>query len=148
MPYNGGMPDVAVLRRDILRAIEGARRDAADERTARESARRAYEAFLADQAVPVFRAFASALKAEGMMFEVMTPQGGVRLVAERNRQDAIELELDVDAAPPQVVIRTTRGRGSRTLRTEQPLKPGAHVAQLTEDDVVQAVMAAIVPWLV
>jgi hypothetical protein len=148
VPYNDGMPDVALLRRDILRAIENARRDAADQRTKRDAARRAYETFLADQAIPVFRAFAAALKAEGMMFEVMTPQGGVRLVAARNREDAIEVEFDVDAEPPQVVLRTTRGRGSRTLRTEQPLKPGAQVTQLTEDDVVQALMAAIVPWLV
>jgi hypothetical protein len=142
------MPDVAILRRDILRAIEAARRDAADQRARRAAAKRAYDTFLTEQAVPVFRAFASALKAEGMLFEVMTPQGGVRLVAERNREDAIEIELDVDVEPPQVVLRTTRGRGSRTLRSEQPLKPGAQVTQLTEDDVVQALMAAIVPWLV
>lgn len=142
------MPDVALLRRDLIRAIEQARRDAADRRAAREAARRAYDAFLTDQAIPVFRAFASALKAEGLPFEVITPQGGVRLVSERHREDAIELELDVDAVPPQAVMRTTRGRGSRTVRTEEPLRPGIAVDRLTEEDVSQALMTAIVPWLV
>lgn len=142
------MPDVALLRRDILRAIDAARREAAEARAARDEARRAFDTFLAERATPVFRAFASALKAEGLPFEVMTPQGGVRLVPEGSRGDAIELDLDPELRPPQVVIRTTRGRGSRTLQTEQPLKAGAAVATLTEDDVVQALMTAIVPWLV
>jgi len=147
MPYNDGMPDVALLRRDLLRAIEAARREAAEQRAARDTARRAYDTFLSEQAIPVFRAFASALKAEGLPFEVMTPQGGVRLVPDRHREDVIELALDIEAERPQVVIRTTRGRGSRTLQTEQPLRPGIAPDALTEDNVVQALMTALVPWL-
>jgi hypothetical protein len=147
VPYNGGMPDVALLRRDLLRTIEAARRDAARRRQAREAARTAYETFLVEQAIPVFRAFASALKAEGLPFEVMTPQGGIRLVPERSREDAIELELDGELDPPQVILRTTRTRGSRTLRAEMPLRDGTPVDQLSEDDVVRALMGAIGAWV-
>ena len=77
--------------------------------------------------MPVFRAMAGALKGEGLLFEVMTPLGGVRLVPERQREDGIELTLDATLDPPAPVLSVLRSRGSRTVRKERPLTDARRV---------------------
>ena len=87
--------------------------------------RRRYEAFLdrrRDAGVP---RDGPALRAEGLLFDVITPSGGVRLVPERTREDGIELGLDADrrsagadragdalARQPRDAARTAGGRRS------------------------------------
>ena len=48
-----------------------------------DEAGRAYEAFLNQRAIPIFRQVANILRAEGFLFTVFTPAGGVRLMSDR-----------------------------------------------------------------
>ena len=113
------MADVAVVRKRVKFAIEQARRDQAEHRARAAEATRAYEVFLETAAIPVFRMFANVLKSEGLNFDVMTPSGGVRLQSERHRDDAIEMELDTTADPPQPLVTVTRARGSRVIQSDR-----------------------------
>ena len=142
------MPDVALVRKRVRFAIDAARRDQTERRARAADATRLYESFLESAATPAFRMVANVLKAEGLPFDVMAPSGGVRLASDRNRDDAIELELDGSADPPQPLVTITRVRGSRTLRTERPVKAATPLGQLTEDDVVEMLLEELRPWLV
>jgi hypothetical protein len=142
------MADVAQIRKRIQRAIEQARREAADRRTRVQEAQRAYDEFLETRAIPAFRSVAVVLKSEGLPWEVMTPTGEVRLVPDRKRDEYIALAFDATADPPQPLVSITRGRGSRTIHAERPVKPGTPAASaLAEDDVVQMLIEELRPWL-
>lgn len=141
------MADVGVVRKRVRLAIEQARRDQAERRARVTEARNTYEQFLESAAIPVFRMFANILKAEGLPFEVMTPAGGVRLQSERHRDDAIEMELDASADPPQPLVTITRARGSRVVQTDRTIKGNNPLVQLTEDDVVEMLLDELRPWL-
>src|SRR5690348_11976977 len=134
------MADVAVVRKRVRLAIEQARRDQAERRTRVAEARANYETFLQTAAIPVFRMFANILKAEGLHFEVMTPADGVRLQSERNRDDAIEIELDTTADPPQPLVTVTRVRGSRVIQTDRSIKGSNPLVHLTEEDVIEMLL--------
>lgn len=141
------MADTAVVRKRVRTAIEQARRDAAERRTRVAEARKAYETFLETAAIPVFRMFANILKSEGLHFEVMTPADGVRLQSERNRDDAIEMELDTSADPPQPLVTITRTRGSRIVQHDRSIKGSNPLVQLTEEDVIDMLLDELRPWL-
>lgn len=141
------MADVAVVRKRVKAAIEQARRDQAERRDRVAEARRTYQAFLDTAAIPVFRMFANVLKSEGLHFEVMTPADGVRLQSERNREDAIEMELDTSADPPQPLVTITRVRGSRVVQSDRSIKGSNPLVQLTEDDVIEMLLEELRPWL-
>lgn len=141
------MADVALVRKRVKTAIEQARRDQAERRGRVAEATRAYEGFLEGAAIPVFKMFANILKSEGLHFEVMTPAGGVRLQSERQRDDSIQLELDTTMDPPQPLVTITRVRGSRIAQSDRPLKGGTPLAQLTDDDVIEMLLAELRPWL-
>jgi hypothetical protein len=141
------MADVAIVRKLIRAEIEKVRRDQADRRARVAEATTAYEAFLQNAAIPVFRMFANILKAEGLNFEVMTPSGGVRLQSERHRDDAIEMELDTTADPPEPLLTITRARGSRVVQAERTMKGNTPLSQLNEDDVVEMLLEEMRPWL-
>lgn len=139
--------DVAQLRKRVRAAIESAKKQAAARRGRADEARLAYERFLEEQAVPVFRAMANVLRSEGLLFDVMTPSGGVRLVPERTREDGIELTLDAAFDPPRPTLTTVRTRGHRPLRSERAVKDGTPIAMLTADDVEFALLDELAPWL-
>lgn len=141
------MADVGKLRNRVRMAIDGARRATASRRERASAASRDYEEFLESRAVPAFRAMANVLRVEGIPFEVTTPSGGVRLVADKNRDDVIELELDTSLDPPQPLLITVQARGSRILRTERLVKEGSPISQITEDDIVELLLEQIKPWL-
>jgi hypothetical protein len=141
------MADVAIIRKRIHTEIEKARRDQAERRARTAEAARAYETFLDTAAVPVFRMFANVLKSEGLPFEVMTPAGGVRLQSERHREDAIEMELDTTADPPEPLVTVTRVRGSRIVQSDRGVKGSVPLMQLTENDVVEMLIEELRPWL-
>jgi hypothetical protein len=141
------MADVAEVRKRIRAEIDKSRRDQAERRTRVAEATSAYEAFLDTAAIPVFRMFANVLKSEGLNFEVMTPAGGVRLQSERHRDDAIEMELDTTADPPQPLVTITRARGSRVVQSDRSIKGSTPLVQLTEHDVVEMLMEEMRPWL-
>jgi hypothetical protein len=139
--------DVGLIRKRLRFEIDAARRASAERRARTAAATSAYEQFLAMSAVPVFRQIANVLRAEGIPFEVQTPGQGVRLVSDRDRDDVIEIELDTTADPPQPTLISTRTRGSRVVRSESPIKPGAAIETLTEDDLIERLMQELRPWL-
>jgi hypothetical protein len=128
-------------------AIERARKGAQERRARTAETERAYDAFLADVAVPVMRMVANALKVEGYPFTVGTPGGGVRLDSDKGRDDFIELLLDTSADPPAVIGRVSYRRGSRTIAEERPVKPGAPPDGITDEDVLEFLIGALAPWL-
>ena len=141
------MTDVGILRKRVKSVMEQVRRDQAERRGRVAEATKIYTDFLNQAAVPAFRAMANVLKAEGVPFEVMTPSGGVRMVSERHRDDALELELDTTVDPPAPLVTITRTRGSRVLRSDRTVKAGTPLKQLTEDDVIEMLLEELRPWL-
>ncbi len=139
--------EVSQVRRRVQSAIASARQQAQLHRQAAAEAERAYAVFLENIATPVARQVAIALKAEGFAFTVFTPGGGLRLAADRGRDDFIEIALDTDAARPQVVGRVSYARGSRTIDDERPLKANTPPDALTEEDVLDFFVSALEPWL-
>jgi hypothetical protein len=139
--------DIAEVRRRVRAAIATARA-AAQQRQARvDAASREYDTFLTERAVPVFHSFAAALAGEGLRFKVFTPAGSVRLVPDGAPEDYIEVDLDNSGDLPQVVGRISRGRGRRQVSTERPVKDGAGVGTLTDEDVLEFLTAEIVRFV-
>lgn len=135
------------VRRRLLQRIDAVRRDAAVRRAAATEAEREYEVFLEQHAVPVFRLVASALRPEGSQFQVFTPAGAVRLSSERSRDDFIELALESSRHPVEVMGRTSVTRGSRVLTSEQPVREGTRIGDLTDEDVLEFVLRVIGPFV-
>ena len=127
--------DVSELRKQILRALDTARKDADEKRRAAYQAKSAYETFLNDVAVPAFRQAANVLRALGHDFSANTPAGSVRLDGPLG-QEYLELELDVSGGRAQVIGRTgmMRNRGG-PLVEERPIAAGTPIAELTDADV-------------
>jgi hypothetical protein len=135
--------EVSEVRRRVRAAIESARREAQERRVRSDRASLEYQDFLRDRAVPLFQTVASALVAEGYRFKVFTPADSVRLASETSGNDFIELTLDAAADPPTVSGRTSRGRGSRLVDSERPVKAGKAVADLSDEDVLGFLMEEI-----
>ena len=139
--------EIPEVRRRLRSAIEAARREAAARRERTDAAARAYDTFLEQHAVPAFQAIASALAGEGHRFKVFTPAGSVRLSAESAAENFIEISLDASQDPPQVMGRTNVGRGRRLLTSERPVREGTSVEHLTDDDVLEFLLAEIAPFV-
>lgn len=131
------------VRKRIKDSLERAKKLATERRARNTDDSATYEVFLQSAAVPVFQQAASALKAEGYPFVVHTPAGSVRLASEHSSHDFIDLRLDTVGARPQVLLRVERLKGRETTTHERPLKPGATVSQLTEQDVLDAIAEGI-----
>ena len=141
------MAEVGLIRKRLRAEIDAARRASAIRRERAAAAARAFDSFLTDRAVPAFRAMANVLRAEGIPFEAQTPSGGVRLVSDRNRDDAIAIALDESQDPPQPMVVSTRTRGSRMIRHERPVKEGIEIDAISEDDVIERLIEELRPWL-
>ena len=139
--------EVSEVRRQLKHAIDRAKARAQRKRNDAADAERAYATFLEEIATPTTRMLANVLKAEGYLFTVSTPSGGLRLASDRGRDDYIELMLDGSGDKPTVVGRVRHTRGSRTLEDERPIKAGASPQDLTEGDVLSFLVAALEPWL-
>jgi hypothetical protein len=140
--------EIPEVRRRVRGAIADARTAAQERRTRVDAASREYETFLSDRAVPLFHQVASALVAEGLRFKVFTPAGSVRLASESGGDDYIELVLDTTGEEPQVLGRSSRGRGRRPVTSERPVKPGSNVGSLTEEDVLNFLAEELGPLVV
>jgi hypothetical protein len=141
------MLDVAEVRRRLVQKIESAKQEAVARRQAADRAAADYGPFLEHVATPVFRHFAMALRAEGLTFRLFTPAGSVRLASERSADDYVELALDTSRLPIEVVGRVSHGRGSRLITDERPIREGAAVADLTEEDVLRFLLASVTPFV-
>jgi hypothetical protein len=139
--------EVSNVSRRLKIAREAAKARAAVRRDDAAGAEKAYAAFLETVATPVVRQVANALKVEGLNFTVFTPQNGLRLAADRGRDDFIEVSLDRTGLTPEVVARVSCARGSRTLDETQAIKPGARPDEVTEEDVLEFLLRALEPWL-
>jgi hypothetical protein len=138
--------EVSQVRRQLQAAIASARQRAQLQRQRAADAEKAYATFLQEVATPVTRQLANALKAEGHAFTVFTPGDGLRLAADRGRDDFIEFALDTAGTPPQVIGRISHSRGSRTIDEERPVKAGASPEALTDQDVLDFLLSALEPW--
>jgi hypothetical protein len=139
--------EIAVVRQRFLLASAQARERAQRRRARAERAERDYASFLADVATPVTKQLANVLKAEGHAFTVFTPGDGLRLALDRSRDDYVEFTLDASGDVPQVMARISRTRGSRTILEERPVRPGAAIQELTDEDVLALLLGALEPWL-
>ncbi len=135
--------EVSAVRQQILQTIERAKRAAADRRAANDEAGREYGVFLDQLAVPLFRQTSGVLRAEGYLFNLFTPSGGVRLMSDKSADDFIELVLDTTGAVPQVMGRTSRAWGNRTNVSEQPLNPSGPIREVAEADVLAFLLKAL-----
>ncbi len=138
--------EVSEVRKRLLQTLARAKQEAGERRARLDLAARQYERFLELVAGPVVRQFAGAMKAEGYAFTLATPPGGLRLESERSREDVIEIELDT-AGAPVAMGRTRHGRGQRVVTTERPIREGAAIADLTEEDVLAFLLEAVVPFV-
>jgi hypothetical protein len=139
--------EVSEVRRQLRHAVDRARARAQRQREQTADAERAYGAFLEEIAIPTTRMMANVLKAEGYLFTMSTPSGGLRLAADRGRDDYVEFALDTTGDRAQVVGRIRRTRGSRTIEEERPIKPDAAPQELSDADVLAFLVAALEPWL-
>lgn len=135
------------MRRRLRSAVDEARRNAAARRARSEAAERDYDVFLSQVAIPVVQQMASALNGEGHHFEVATPAGSVRLTSAKSPEDYIEIALDASEDPPEVVGRTSRGRGRRMITSERPVRDRTAVAELNEEDILAFLLTEIIPFV-
>jgi hypothetical protein len=138
--------EISVVRQRLVQAINRAKQEAVARRTEHDLAANRFDRFLEEVAGPVARQFASALRAEGYPFQVATPTGLLRLESVHARDDVIEIALDVTERPV-VVGRTSRGRGRRIVAEERPLREGAAIENITQEDVLAYLLAVIPPFV-
>jgi hypothetical protein len=139
--------EVSHVNKRVRSAIDLAKARAQSRRETAALADKAYGLFLETLAIPVTRQVANALKVAGIGFTVETPGGGLRLSADRGRDDFIEFVLDSSGDVPQAAGRISLSRGSRTLDEVLPVKAGTPIDELTEEDVLEFLIAALEPWL-
>ncbi len=136
--------ETSVVRNRLRETIERAKRRAAERRGRGDEAARAYQQFVDDLAVPLFRQIAGALRADGYPFTVFTPLGSVRLMSDRHAEDFVEILLDITGDAPEVVGRSSRLRGRNIVEAERPVgngKPGA----ITEEDLLEFLLKELEP---
>jgi hypothetical protein len=139
--------ELSDVRRRLRAVVEDAKRRAAERRARTDEASRAYGVFLPEVAVPAFHAVAQALTGESYRFKVFTPGETVRLSPEFSTEDFIELALDATGDAPVLLLTSSRGRGRRQVVTERPLFDGRPLSDVTQDEVIVAVLEALPPFV-
>jgi len=139
--------EVSQVNKRVQMALEAARAQAKSRRERMAQAEKTYSVFLETVATPVTRQVANALKVAGVGFTLGTPGGGLRLAADRGRDDFIEFVLDSSGDVPQAAGRVSLSRGSRTVDELAPIKPGTSIEDLGEEDVLEFLVRALEPWL-
>jgi hypothetical protein len=139
--------ETADVRKRLRAVIDESRRTAAARRTQVDAASAAYKALLEHIAAPVAHVLANVLLAEGYPFTVFTPNGGLRLASTKSPEDSIEFALDTSQAEPFVLLRISQTRGRRVLQHERAVKGRAAIENLTEEDVLQALLEELAPFV-
>lgn len=135
------------VRRRLRGAIEQAKRRAADRRAVADEASRVWAERLPEVVVPAFQAVLNALSGDGFKFSLSTPGGTARLSPERSSAEFVEVALDTNRELPGVIVRSTRGRGSRTIESERVVAEGPEIAELTQDAVIGVLIEEVVPFI-
>jgi Arc/MetJ family transcription regulator len=147
MAHNSIGIEISDMRKRLRAAIDQSRRAAVARRAEVDEAAAAYEAFLKNMAEPLVQMLANALRAEGYPFTVFTPRAGLRLSSGRSGEDFIEFALDTMARHPTALLRVNRGRGRRVVQHERPIRGEERIEQLTEEDVLKALLEEIAPFV-
>lgn len=139
--------ETGLVRKRLTQTLAAVRERGQQRRARAADAQQAFDRFLDAVATPLARQVAGALKAEGYGFTVFTPGGALRLALDKGRDDFIDVRLDTGGEHPQVVARVSYTRGSRTFDAERPIKEGASVDALTEEDFLEFLLKALEPFL-
>jgi Arc/MetJ family transcription regulator len=139
--------ETSELRKRVRATIDQSRRAATARRARLDEAAVAYNHMLETTAAPLALMLASALRAEGYNFTVFTPNGGLRLASARSAEDFIEFALDTSQSDPIVILRVNQARGRRLLQHERPVKGRTPVSGLTEEDLLQALLEELGPFV-
>ena len=139
--------ETSELRKRVRMAIDRSRRAATARRAQLDAAAAAYKELLEATAAPLVRMLANVLLAEGYAFTVFTPNGGLRMASAKSGEDFIEFALDTSQAEPFVVLRVNQARGRRVLQHERPVKGRTAVDAVTEEDVLQALLEELIPFI-
>ena len=135
------------VRRRLRGAIDEARRRAADRRAVADEASRVWAGRLPEAIVPAFHSVLNALSGEGFKFSLSTPGETARLSPERSSAEFVEMSLDATRELPAVIVRSRRGRGSRTVESERVVAEGPEIADLTQDAIVGVLIEEVVPFI-
>jgi Arc/MetJ family transcription regulator len=147
MTHNTLGIEISEMRKRLRAAIDHSRRAAAARRLELNEAAETYERFLTGLAEPLVQMLANALRAEGYPFTVFTPRGGLRLASGRSAEDFLEFALDTSTRHATVLLRVNRGRGRRVVQHERPIRGEESIEQLTEEDVVKALLEELGPFV-
>jgi len=139
--------EISELRKRLRHAIDERRKTTAARRAALDAAAAAYTDLLDMTATPLVQKLANALRAEGHNFTVFTPNGGLRMALAKSADDFIEFSLDTSLDEPFVALRVNRTRGRRVVQHERPVKGRTAVDRLSEEDVLQALLDEIAPFV-
>ena len=139
------MIPISEVRKRLRGVIDNARREATERRRRAAASEADYQRFLDGIAVPVFRMFAGALRAEGYPFNLETPAGMARLASEKSGDDYLEIALDTSRDVPIVVGRSSHRLGKQRTESERPVRHDASVSELTEEDLVEFLLRELKP---
>ena len=139
--------EISELRKRLRHAIDERRKATVTRRAALDAAAAAYTDLLDMTATPLVQKLANALRAEGHNFTVFTPNGGLRMALAKSADDFIEFALDTSQDEPFVTLQVNRSRGRRVVQHERPVKGRTAVDRLSEEDVLQALLDEIAPFV-
>jgi hypothetical protein len=139
--------DLGEVRRQLRLAIEETKRAAAAHRAEVDEAGRSFEFLLEHVAGPLFRQFTSALRAEGLLFRVITPGGAVRIEAERSADNFLELVLDTARHPVALLLRRRYTRGHQIFTDDRAIAEGPDLSGVTPAQLLAALMDAVTPFI-
>ena len=139
--------ETSEIRKRLRHAMEERRKATAARRAKLDEAAVAYTELLEMTATPLVQKLANALRAEGHHFTVFTPNGGLRMALAKSADDFIEFALDTSLDEPFAALRVNRTRGRRVVQHERPVKGRTPVDRLSEEDVLQALLDEIAPFV-
>ena len=139
--------EISDVRKRLRHAIDERRRSTAARRATIDAASTAFTELLEMTATPLVQKLANALRAEGHNFTVFTPNGGLRMALAKSGDDFIEFVLDTSQDEPFAALRVNRTRGRRVVQHERPVKTRTPVDELSEEDVLQALVEEIAPFV-
>ena len=136
--------EVAELRQQILREIERAKVNAANDRQNNQAAHTAYAKFIVEIAGPLVIQAVQILRAERLPLHAQTPAGSARIASETSPDDFIEFVLDTSVRPPRVLGRSSVAAGRHNVVVEEvPIAPGTPISSLTEAALLEFLIPAI-----
>ena len=139
--------ETSELRKRLRHAIEERRKATAARRQQLDAASAAFTELLELTATPLVQMLANALRAEGHNFTVFTPNGGLRMALAKSADDYVEFALDTSQDEPFAILRVSHTRGRRVVQHERPVKGRTPVERLSEEEVLQALLDEIAPFV-